>query len=358
MKVSVCRPCELGAPEIALWHAFQEAGNLDNPFLSPEFARAVGQVFPSARVAVVHESADLVGFLPFSLGRMRTATGIGGILTNCQAFVCSAAASWPIEEVVRAAGIDLFEFHALVPPSAGPILTRRVSALTIDLTVGFDEYLRTARRVGGNFVKEIERKSRRLEREHPDDVRFEFAGHDGTQVARLARWKSAQYRRSGRVDSLAQPGVRELVELLAGSTDAAMSGCVSSLTVGDHVVAVDLSLRSATVLAGWMSSYDVSMARWSPGAVATLRLIEAAAAVGLRTIDMATGDEAYKQRLANGSIELASGWVGRLSLGLLLRRSQRAPIEWAKRYIVSHPPLRKLTRHALQRYGTLRAPVG
>src|ERR1700680_1142449 len=116
MKVSVCRPSELGAPEIAAWHAFQAAGKFDSPFLFPEFARAVGEIFATARVAVVHDGADLVGFLPFTKGPLRTATGICGRFANAQAFVCSAAAPWPLEEVVRAAGIDLFEFRALVPP--------------------------------------------------------------------------------------------------------------------------------------------------------------------------------------------------------------------------------------------------
>jgi CelD/BcsL family acetyltransferase involved in cellulose biosynthesis len=361
VKVSVCRPSELGAPEIASWHAFQEAGEFGNPFLSPEFARAVGEIFPTARVAVVHDGADLVGFLPFTNGPLRTATGIGGRLANCQAFVCSAATPWPLEDVVRAAGIDLFEFHALVPPLRGPVRTamRRMNVLAIDLTAGFEEYLTTARRVGGRFVKEIERRRRRFEREHRDDVRFQFAAHDGSSLASLIRWKSAQYRRTGRrdLDLFSRPGVRELVELLAGSTDAAMSGCVSSLSVGERVVAVALSLRSATVLDYWQTGYDVAMARWSPGAVVTLRLIEAAAASGLRTIDLSVGDELYKQRLANTSIEMATGWVGGPSLGMILRRSQHAPIELAQRYILSHPPLRRLTRHALQRYGALRTRV-
>ena len=100
------------------------------------------------------------------------------------------------------------------------------------------------------------------------------------------------------------------------------------------------------------------MAPWSPGAVFTLRLIEAAAASGLRTIELSMGDELYKQRLANTSIELAAGWVGEPSLGMILRRSQHAPIEWAQRYILSHPPLRRLTRHALERYGALRTRAG
>ena len=356
MNVSVCRPSELGAREIATWHSLQRASGLDNPFLSPEFACDVDAVYPSARVAVVDDGGDIVGFLPFTSGHLRSATGIGGRLANCQAFVCSAAAGLPFGEVVRRAGISVFEFHALVPPSgaAGDLATRRVDALTIDLTGGFDHYLATARRGGGKFVKEIERKRRRLEREHPSAVRFEFATADRSPLACLLRWKSAQYRRSGRPDILSQPLVVELIERLLSRADASLSGCVSSLSVDDQLVAVDVSLRSATVFAGWLTSYDVAMAKWSPGAVSTLELIEAASGAGVRTLDLATGDEMFKQRLANSSIELASGWVGGPSVGMVLSRSAHAPTEWAHRYIVSHPPLRRYTRRALQRYGALR----
>jgi CelD/BcsL family acetyltransferase involved in cellulose biosynthesis len=356
VNVSVCRPSELGAHEIARWHNLQHASRLDNPFLSPEFACDVDAVYPSARVAVVDDGGDIVGFLPFTSGRLRSATGIAGTLANCQAFVCSPAAELPIGEVIRGAGISVFGFHALVPPTgpAGEFSARRVDALTIDLSGGYDQYLATARRAGGNFIKEIERKGRRVEREHPGAVRFEFAAADRSSVACLLRWKSAQYRRSGRPDILSQPRVVELVERLVSRTDVSLSGCVSSLSIDDRLIAVDVSLRSAAVFAGWLTSYDVAMAKWSPGAVATLRLIEAAFAAGLRTLDLATGDETFKQRLANSSVELASGWVGVPSVGMVLSRSVHAPTEWAHRYIVSHPPLRRYTRRALQRYGALR----
>lgn len=356
MNVSVCRPSELGAREITTWHRLQLESGLENPFLSPEFACDVDAVYASARVAVVDDGGDIVGFLPFTSGRLRNATGIGGRLANCQAFICSPAAEVPLGEVVRRAGISVFGFHALVPPTgpAEDLSVRRVDALAIDLGGGYEHYLATARRDGGKFIKEIERKGRRLEREHPGAVRFEFAAADRSALACLLRWKSAQYRRSGRPDILSQPRVVELVERLVSRTDAALSGCVSALSVDDRLVAVDVSLTSATVFAGWLTSYDVATASWSPGAVATLRLIAAAAAAGLRTLDLATGDETFKQRLANRSIELASGWVGAPSVGMALSRFVHGPPEWAHRYIVSHPPLRRQTRRALQRYGALR----
>ena len=359
MIVSVCRPSELGARETAAWHAWQAATGLDNPFLAPEFAREVGEVYASARVAAVEDGGELVAFLPFTQQRMRVATGIAGRLANCQALVCSPDAAVPLAEVVRRAGLSMFEFHALVP-AAGEHASRlrRVDALRIDLSDGFEAYLAGARRAGGSFVKEIERKARRLEREHPGAVRFEFAQHDDAAVATLRSWKSSQYRRTGRPDIFAQRSVCELVDRLAHCSTPSLTGGVSTLWIGERLVAADFSLRSTTTYAGWFTSYDTALARWSPGAVATLRLIDATAEHGLDTIDLATGDEEFKRRLASHSTPLCAGWLGRPCVGTAVNRAIHGPTDWAHRYIVSRPQLRRVTRRALQQYGTLRTQIG
>jgi CelD/BcsL family acetyltransferase involved in cellulose biosynthesis len=65
MRATIIRPADLGAGEIAEWHAAMDASALDGPFASPEFAQAVGAVEPRARVAVLSDGPDTVAFLPF-----------------------------------------------------------------------------------------------------------------------------------------------------------------------------------------------------------------------------------------------------------------------------------------------------
>lgn len=357
MRVSVCRPCELGASEVARWQALQRAGGLENPFLSPQFACDVDAVSRAARVAVVYDASEIVGFLAFEQRPLRTARGIGGVLANRQAFICSPEAGVPIREVLRGAAIDAFAFHALSPPPAGlsEQSTRAVQARAIDLSEDFGSYLATARQAGGRFVKQIERNRRRLERAHPGAVRFEFATTDPTAVARVIGWKSAQYRRTGRPNPFASPPARELIARLADRNDAALSGCASLLSVNDQAVAGDLSLRSTSVLAGWVTSYDTQMATWSPGTIAMLSLIEAASSADLRTFDLGTGDALFKDRLANSTSELAQGWITRPSLATLVTRAIHSPSDWTDRYIQSHPRLQHLARRARCQYGTLRS---
>jgi CelD/BcsL family acetyltransferase involved in cellulose biosynthesis len=66
--------------------------------------------------------------------------------------------------------------------------------------------------------------------------------------------------------------------------------------------------------------------------VLLLRLIEAAAGAGIRTIDVATGDERFKGAFTNATVELFRGWVGQASLGALARRLRRAPVNAPHRY--------------------------
>jgi 2-polyprenyl-6-methoxyphenol hydroxylase-like FAD-dependent oxidoreductase len=71
MRIFLIHPQELGQAEIASWHSMQQATpELDNPFLSPEFAVAVGRARPDARVAVLMDGNSTLGFFPYERHRL------------------------------------------------------------------------------------------------------------------------------------------------------------------------------------------------------------------------------------------------------------------------------------------------
>jgi CelD/BcsL family acetyltransferase involved in cellulose biosynthesis len=324
VKATIWRPRDLGPAELEHWHGLQAAAGLDSPFLAPEFVQAAAEAFPSTRVAVVHDGPDLVGFLPFSAHRFRTASVVGGSFSNLQAFI-STAGDWTLEDVAAAARLASFDFSHLVA-SQRPLTgtTRPADLLVIDLTEGFDHYLEGARKRGGKLVKGMDQKRRSLERNDPD-LRFEFAGHDVAALRTLCEWKSAQLRRTGRQDPFEDPAAWELLERAAGSRSAAMVGSVSCLRSGDRLLAAVFDLRSATVQSGWLSAYDVEAASSSPGIVCLLHVIEAAARSGVRSFELGPGGEPYKQRLATGTLAAVDGWVGHPTVGRrVVRRLRRA----------------------------------
>ena len=85
MTVHLVRPGELGPAEIATWHSMQDATlSLADPFLSPEFARAVGRVQPDTRVAVLAGRETTTGFFPFERRRFGVGVPVGGWLSLSQ----------------------------------------------------------------------------------------------------------------------------------------------------------------------------------------------------------------------------------------------------------------------------------
>ena len=63
MRISISRPGDLGEPEVTRWRELQVATpSLDNPFLSVEFALAMGRLRNYVRVAVIEDDHRIVGF--------------------------------------------------------------------------------------------------------------------------------------------------------------------------------------------------------------------------------------------------------------------------------------------------------
>ena len=86
MRAFLIRPSDLGPVEIAAWQSMQRSTpSLANPFLTPEFAAAVGRFRPMAHVAVLTEGQSTAGFFPFERRRLGSGVPICGWLTPCPA---------------------------------------------------------------------------------------------------------------------------------------------------------------------------------------------------------------------------------------------------------------------------------
>jgi CelD/BcsL family acetyltransferase involved in cellulose biosynthesis len=170
----------------------------------------------------------------------------------------------------------------------------------------------------------------------------------------MMEWKSEQYRRTGRPDRFADKSTIELVRDLAKASGPDLWGTLTTLHAGDRLVAVDFSLRSQTTLAGWFSSYDRELGRYSPGSIRRLRTIEAAGLAGLQRYELGKGEEEYKNELKTDDRLVCEGWVVRpVALGYL-RRAMSMPQEMALDVVLHHPQLRVTTRKTLERLGSAR----
>jgi CelD/BcsL family acetyltransferase involved in cellulose biosynthesis len=356
VKISVVHPGELGPAELTRWRQLHDHPELANPFLAPEFAVCVGRARPAARVAVLEEGPQVVGFFPFERGPFRVGRPIGAGLSDCQGLVHAPGLDWDPRELLRGAGLDVWEFDHLLAgqrPFAPYHRVRRPSSV-IDVGDGYQAWLADRRRAFRHSITAMGRKQRKLEREE-GAVRFVFDAKDPRALDTLMRWKSAQYRRTGRVDRFARPATVRLVRELLQTRAPGCAGTLSVLSAGDRPVAIHFGLRSAATLACWFPSYDVALAKFSPGLMLHLFMAEAAAAAGLGRLDLGKGDEEYKTVLGNRQLLVAEGWVERPSAVAVARRLQHAPRRYATEFVLGRPALRSTARQLLRRVGQLRS---
>jgi CelD/BcsL family acetyltransferase involved in cellulose biosynthesis len=358
MRCTVIRPSELGPAELAAWAAMQAAQpRLANPFLSAHYARAIDQVIEGARVAVLEDGGELVGFFPYELTGRGTATAIGGWLSLSQGVIhvpgpprLNAAA------LLRGCGLGVWEYGTLVrgQPWFAGCTVKTLQSVIMDLSGGLDGYTAGLRARGSQLVRQTRYKERRMGREC-GEVTFDFDVRDDRALRLVRDWKSAQYRAMGRPDRFARRWVVELVERLHQTHETDFAGSLSLLYSGGTPVAGHFGLRSAHTLITWFPVYDPRFAKYSPGLALHLRMAEAAAARGIQEIDLGPGvGWRYKEELRSHEIPVGEGVVRRRSRHAAAHWLTHAPVARARRQILENPVLYGLTDRALRRYGAYR----
>lgn len=339
MKIHVVRPGELGSSEIAAWRAMQDAQpHLANPFLSPEFTIAMGQVSPAARVAVLEDGSGFAGFLPYELTGRGVASAIGAWVSLGQGMVHRPGVEITGEQLLRGARLDVWEFGTLVPqqPWFKPYETLTQESVIVDVSKGFRSYLDG---LSKQFVNNTFRKERKLGRE-AGEVSFDFDVRDEASFRLLLEWKSGQYRAMGRPDRFAKRWVRELAERLHAIDTPSFGAPLSIVYVDGKPVAGHFGPRSATVLVDWFPAYDPEYSRYSPGLIMHLRLAEAAAARGIQTFDLSVGTGSqYKNSLRSYGTPVGEGIARRRTAGGAAHWARTEPIRRTRRLILETPVL-------------------
>ncbi len=360
MRVFLTRPSELGAAEIAAWHAMQQATpSLANPFLSPEFAVAVGRARPSAEVAILTEGPSISGFFPFERRRLGLGLPMGGWLSHCQGLVHAPGADWEPRELLRGCRLAAWQFDNLIADQQPfrPFHAGTGSSPVLDLADGFAAYYSKLRVRAPRFCRELNRKTRKLGRE-VGEVRIVSDSCDNTLLHTLIDWKSDQYDRTGSVNSFERPWVVGLLEALLASRGTHASGLLSVLFAGEVPVAAQFGLRTGHVLVGWFTGYDRRFAKYSPGMIHIMQMARHLAANGIVSISMGKGATRYANILENQHVLVAEGMVTRSSTLGALHSARDRSARWVMSTIREHPRLHRVTDRALRRSGLSRRIYG
>ncbi|MFF7133790.1 GNAT family N-acetyltransferase [Streptomyces sp. NPDC008196] len=359
MDVTVLRPDELTAADISSWRAMQRADPaLANPFLSPEFTRAVGHQRATARVARLTapgpEGSRTVGFFPFERHALGSGKPIGSGFCDYQGLIHEPGLVWDPTELLRSCDLAIWEYDHLAPgqtpfETAGTPRTRTASPI-MELNGGHDAYLG---RLHHKFLKTARQKERKLTRD-VGPVHLVFHAPETVLLNTVIRWKSAQLRAKGRRDLLSQGWFQAILRELFDVPSESCSGTLSVLYAAEQPVAMRYELRSRQVLAGWFPAYDTRFARYSPGTLLYLKLAEAAADRGITHIDLGKGDESYKDDLKTTELTITEGYVDRHTPTAALCRARMASGRTARAAVRANPAVYRAAVHAANAIDRLR----
>jgi CelD/BcsL family acetyltransferase involved in cellulose biosynthesis len=360
MQVQLIRPGELGLVEIATWHSMQRATpSLFNPFLSPEFAIAVGAFRPDTYIAILTEGRFVIGFFPFERRRFNVGVPICGWMSPCQAVIHSPGTEWNPQELLQGCRLSAWQFDNLIvdQQSFKPYHAATVPAPIIDLADGFDTYYAKLQMRSPRFCRELARKTRKLRRE-AGDVHIVTDSRDTNILRRLVAWKSDQYRRTSHVDRFERRWAVGLLDTLLVTYGDYLSGLLSVLYAGDQPVAAQFGLRADRLLIGWFTAYDIRFAKYSPGLIQLMKMAEQLAATGVQEIHMGKGAKSYTENLKNGDIPLAEGIVTSRSVIGAADRVRGVSGRWAVRTVRHHPNLHSAVDWIFRRSGLSRRTYG
>ncbi|MHA5048161.1 GNAT family N-acetyltransferase [Streptomyces sp. SD15] len=356
MDITTHRPEELSTTLRRAWHeTMDESPDYGNPFLAPEFAAGIGRYHGGAQVAVLHENGEPVGFFPYERNSFGVGRAIGLGLSDCQALVHRPGVTWDPQELLRACGLSVFEFDHLVEEQKpfGRYVTGTFASPVVDLKDGGGTYAEWLRAAYPGLAKTTLKKERRLGRD-VGELRFVFDERDPKVLHRLMEWKSAQYRRTGRMDRFARPWIVDLVDHLFQVRDEHFTGVLSVLYAGDRPVAAHFGPRSRTVFAAWFTAYDPEFHYYSPGLMMHLRTAEAAGRHGVRVMDLGRGDKEYKDWLKTRELRVGEGFATRPHPVAAAHRLWRRPVRGLRNTVLAHPALREPADRLLKTVGTLR----
>jgi CelD/BcsL family acetyltransferase involved in cellulose biosynthesis len=334
----------LTGEEFDAWHALRAANPaLDSPYFHPGFAAAVHASGRPVSVVVVRGVAGAVSALLPGHREGRRLRPVGWPAADFQGPVLAPDMKLcPTDLLVD--GVREFEFDHLLTQGPGfdPWIIASQPSPYLDTTGGLDGYLARASRTGKDNMGQARRRAAKVERTH-GPVRFAADVVDDAVLGQVIELKRAQYAATGGRDYFRQPDRIELMHRLLHTRDPGFAGILSTIHIGDHLVAAHFGIRSDHVLHWWFPVYDPAYAHLSPGWILLRELVAATPGLGVLRIDLGRGDDEYKRRAKTGETWVSQGIVTRSVTRRMLRRARHTMIEAAKASPIG-PGLRRVAR--------------
>lgn len=352
MRLETVHPRELSASDAALWRAHQTADPaLQSPYLTPDWAKLIGDVRDDARVSVIQDGAGFFGVQRLS---RFAAMGMGAPISDYQGVV--GLPDLPVSgadlcRALKVGRIDLSHAPAGQSVLKGAVAGQEGSWIA-NVAGGRDLYEAALKERRSEFVRQTDKKRRKLERDH-GDVEFRARSTERTDFETLLSWKNAQLKRTGQPEIWAAPWVAQTLNASFEKRDTQFGGALFTLSIKGQLAAGAFCLRSARVLHFWIVAHDNAYDSYSPGVQLARWVMGWAGDNGIAEIDFGPGDYQYKRQLSTGQRMLERGVVAGSSWSAAVRRAENAVR--ARMEKLPQPRLAELPGKAMRRLDLMRA---
>ena len=119
--------------------------------------------------------------------------------------------------------------------------------------------------------------------------------------------KRRQYRRTGQHDIFCCGWTARLLRRLTEEANEDFGPRFSVMRIDGEIVSAVMSLTAGDRSHLWFPAYNHAYARYGPGMLNTMKMLEAAAAEGCRAFDFGPGEEPYKAYFCNPAKPVAEG---------------------------------------------------
>ena len=323
MRLETIHPRELGADDAALWRAHQSADPaLASPYLTPEWAKLMGAVRHDARVCVIQDGAGFFGAQRLS---RFAAMGLGAPIADYQGVV--GLPDLPVNRADLCRSLNVGRIDITHAPAGQRLLKGAVAgqegSWIADVAGGRDIYEAALKERRSEFVRQTDKKRRKLERDH-GHIEFRAQSAERADFETLLAWKNAQLKRSGQPAIWVAPWIAQTLNACFEMRDAHFGGALFTLSIDGKLAAGAFCLRSARVLHFWIVAHDNTYDASSPGVQLARWVAGWAGDNGIAELDFGPGDYQYKRQLATGQRMLERGVVAGSSWSAAVRRAEHA----------------------------------
>jgi CelD/BcsL family acetyltransferase involved in cellulose biosynthesis len=311
MKVSIIKGEELSSDLKRAWKNIQLADkNFYSPYLSPEYTFAVSMVRPDIYVAILEENNTIVGYFPFQKEDNGCGKPVGKGICDYQGVVIKDRIEWEAKVLIKKCGMQCWEFDHLIMGQSQFEKYYHVTTDSpiIELFKGFETYVSKKKSQGSRVISQIKRKIRKFEKEI-GTIRFEFAVDSGETLNQLMAWKSAQHNRTKVFDLFGVDWIIRLVKRIHHTKTELFRGNLSAIFLDNLPLAIHMGMIYKNVLHSWFPAYNIEYAKFSPGLILILKILEHAYNEGIDIVDLGKVTYFYKKRLMTGAIPIAEGVV-------------------------------------------------